>query len=366
MDRINNLLKIKGYISLMPVQEQIIPLMLKRGNLVVESPTGSGKTLSYILPLLLKLRNDKVLKAIVLAPTKELGSQITYIVKDFTDKVLFLPDRIGLKRQIASIKKIRPQIIVGMPSRILELIDFGKLKLNWLEYIIIDEGDKVLKRDNLKTVERILKAAYKTTSLAVFSATYRPNDLELIKSYKENVYFITSMDIVGKTKHYYLMTSEMRKIDSLFKILRAFNSKKSITFINSTSGVEGLVKKINKQSREIFVLHKDMNMQKRKSVLEKFRKSALALLITIDIFSRGLDVPDVDCVVHYDLPRTGNLYIHRSGRTSRGFREGIVVSLVKEEEKGFFFDIRRMAGVHTKQISFNSQGDIETIKWLRK
>ena len=366
MDRINNLLRTKGYISLMPVQEQVIPLMLEGENLVVEAPTGSGKTLAYILPLLLKLKDDKALRAIILAPTKELGSQIVNVSKDFTDKVLFLPDRVGLERQTANIKKNKPQIVVGMPSRILELIDFGKLKLNELEYIIVDEGDKVLKRDNLRMVERILKAAYKTTPLAIFSATYRLDDLELIKSYRENINFISSKDIIGKTSHYYLMISEMRKIDSLFKILRAFNSKKSITFVNSTSGVEGLVKKINKQSREIFVLHKDMDMQKRKSVLEKFRKSTLALLITTDIFSRGLDVPDTDCVVHYDLPRTGNIYIHRSGRTSRGFMEGVVVSLVKEEEKGLFFDIRRMAGVHTKQISFNKQGNIETIKGFRK
>lgn len=100
-------------------------------------------------------------------------------------------------------------------------------------------------------------------------------------------------------------------------------------------------------------------------MLEKFRKSKLALLITTDIFSRGLDVPDTDCVINYDIPRTGDIYIHRSGRTSRGYMNGVAVSLVREDEKRDFFLIRKMANVHTKQLSFNRAGKLDTIKGFK-
>lgn len=360
--KIEEQLKKQGYLDLLPIQNKVIPIMDKGNSLIAEAPTGSGKTLAYLIPLLKRLTGDKALKAMVIVPTKELGSQVVKAAKEFTDKVLFLPDMVGLERQLTSLKKVRPEIIVGMPSRILELIDYGKLKLNKLEYIVIDEGDKVLKRDNLFMVEKILKAAYKTTPLAVFSATYRPDDFTLLKELRENISYLSSKEIIGTTNHYYLMTSEMRKIDNMFKILRGFDSKKAMVFLNRAVGVEGLVKKIKEQTREIFILHTDMDIQKRKSVLEKFRKAEFAVLITTDVFSRGLDVPDTDCVIHYDLPKTGNIYIHRSGRTSRGFMNGTVVSLVREEEKSDFYDIRRMAGIHTRQIAFNKDNVLQVIK----
>lgn len=220
------LLKSKGYVSLAPIQEKVIPLMNEDKNIIVEAPTGSGKTLAYVLPLIKRLKNDKSLKVIIIAPSKELGSQITSVIKGFTNKVLFLPDMVGVERQVTNLKKIKPEIVVGMPSRLLELIDYSKLKLNNLKYIIIDEGDKVLKRSNQRFVEGILKASYKTTPLAVFSATYRAVDLELINSYREDFNMVYSKDILGSTDHYYIMTSEMRKIDNLFKLLRAFDSKR--------------------------------------------------------------------------------------------------------------------------------------------
>ena len=155
--KIEEQLKKQGYLDLLPIQNKVIPIMDKGNSLIAEAPTGSGKTLAYLIPLLKRLTGDKALKAMVIVPTKELGSQVVGAAKEFTDKVLFLPDMVGLERQLTSLKKVRPEIIVGMPSRILELIDYGKLKLNKLEYIVIDEGDKVLKRDNLFMVEKIIK-----------------------------------------------------------------------------------------------------------------------------------------------------------------------------------------------------------------
>lgn len=347
-----------GYEKLLDVQNKVIPHMLAGKNIIVEAPTGSGKTLAYAIPVLNMLTGDKNIKFIVMVPTKELGSQITNEFKKFTDKVLFLPDQVGRERQIESLKKKRPEILVGMPNRLFELIVLGKIKLNHLQYIIIDEGDKVLKRENQQYVEEILKSSLKTTPLAFFSATYRPVDEETISRYREGIVNVTSKLVTGEVSHYYLMSDEKRKIENMFKVLKALNSRKSIVFINRAAGVEGLIARFNQQTREVYKLHTDMDMQERKTILERFRKSEYSILVTTDVFSRGLDIPDTDCVIHYDLPRTGNIYIHRSGRTGRGFAKGTVVSLVAEGEKSLFYDVRSMARIHIGQIGLSKDGSI--------
>ena len=348
----------QGYGKLLDVQEKVIPHMLDKENIVVEAPTGSGKTLAYAIPILNMLNGDKNVKFIIMVPTKELGSQITNEFKKFTDKVLFLPDQVGKERQIENLKKKRPEILVGMPNRLFELIVYGKIKLNHLEYLVIDEGDKVLKRENQQYVEEILKSSLKTTPLAFFSATYRPVDQETISQYRKDIVYVDSKVIVGEVKHYYLMTDEKRKTENMFKVLKGLDAKKSIVFINRSVGVEGLVARFNQQTREVFKLHTDMEMQQRKNVLEKFRDSTYSILVTTDVFSRGLDIPDTDCVIHYDLPKTGNIYIHRSGRTGRGFRKGSVVSLVAEGEKQLFYDVRSMSRLHIGQIGLRKDGSI--------
>lgn len=362
---IARLLEEHGYTKLMDIQEKVLPHMQSGENIMAEAPTGSGKTLAYLLPALPWIDGDRTVKLLIIAPTKELGSQIVGEVRKFTDSVLFLPDGVGRERQIENLKKKKPEILVGMAVRIFELITLGKIKLNHLRYIVIDEGDKVLKGPSKLYVEEILKSSLKSTPLAFFSATYRPEDLADIARYRPDIRNISSKEITGEVRHYYLMTDEKRKLENMFKLLRALDSVKAIVFINRAEGVEGLVDRIHEQSRTIFKLHTDLDMQNRKTILERFRKAEHAVLITTDVFSRGLDIPDTDCVIHYDLPRTGNIYIHRSGRTGRGFRKGSVVSLVSEGEKSQFYDIRKMARVHIGQLAFDRAGRLISPKLPR-
>lgn len=360
--KIAEILKVGGYEELLPIQQLVLEPMLAGKSLMAEAPTGSGKTLSYLLPILLRMKGDGGVRYLIVAPTKELGSQITNEVKKYTESVLFLPDAVGRERQIENLRKKRPEILVGMASRLLELISLGKIKLHRLDYIIVDEGDKVLKRDGLYYVEKIVSGAMKSVPLAFFSATYRPVDLEVIKGLRPEVELLTSSEVKATVHHHYLMSDPKRKLENMFKVLRAFDSRKAIVFINRSEGVEGIRKQIGEQTREVFILHTDLDMQKRKAILERFRKAQFALLITTDVFSRGLDIPDTDCVIHYDLPRTGNIYTHRSGRTGRGFGQGNVISLVSEEEKGDFYEIRHMAKVHIGQLAFGKDGTMRFIK----
>ena len=238
-------------------------------------------------------------------------------------------------------------------------MDYGKIKGSHLRGLVIDEGDKVLKGPNERDIKSILQSTLKSMPLYFFSATLKHKDIELMKSYRENLQMVM-LDEGSNVlvKHYYIMVDKQKKTQSLFYLLQSFNIKKAVVFINRSEGVDGLVNRILKQRRAVFKLHTDMTMEERKKVLQDFRKSELAILITTDVFSRGLDIPDTDGVIHYDLPRTGKIYMHRSGRTGRGYQKGRVICMVSESEKGAFYGMRKTVDVHIQQIGLNRDKSI--------
>ena len=358
----------KGFDNPFSIQKRVIPFLLKGSSGIIKAPTGSGKTLAYILPIIdaVKVKNNYVQFAIVV-PTKELGAQVTKVIKDFTDSVLFLPDGVGVKRQVEKLKKNKPSIVVGVPSRLNELIDYGKIKGSHLRCLIIDESDKLLRGSNKIAIKSIIQSVMKAMPIYFFSATLKYKDIELIKSYREDLEVIQSDEGPNiLVKHYYIMVSKQKKTQSLFHLLRGFNINKAIVFINRPEGVDGLVNRILKQRRKIFKLHTDMIMEERKAVLQSFRHAALAILITTDVFSRGLDIPDTDGIIHYDLPRTGEIYIHRSGRTGRGYRKGRVICMISESEKEAFYYMRKTVNMHIQQIGLNKEKSIAILKGTAK
>lgn len=347
----------KGFNKPFSIQERAIPFLLKGNSSIIKAPTGSGKTLAYVLPIVdsIKIEN-KYVQFAILVPTKELGAQIVKVIQNFTDSVLFLPDEVGVKRQIEKLKKNKPAIVVCVPSRFYELISYGKIKSSNLRGLVIDESDKVL---NKRDVESIVKSTLKTMPIYFFSATFKYKDIELMKSYRKDLELVQlKKDCNTLVKHYYIMVDNKKKIQSLFYLLQSFNINKAIVFVNRPEGVDGLVSRILKQRRRIFKLHTNMITEERKLVLQHFRHAKLAILITTDIFSRGLDIPDTDGVIHYDLPRTGRIYMHRSGRTGRGYKKGRVICMVSENEKGAFYCMRKIVDVNIKQIGLNKNKSI--------
>ncbi|AMP21343.1 hypothetical protein AZF37_09455 [endosymbiont 'TC1' of Trimyema compressum] len=367
-ESLTKILTEKGSDKPFPVQERAIPFLLKGKSSVIEAPTGSGKTLAYVLPIVDAVKaENKYVQFVVVVPTKELGAQVTKVIQDFTDSVLFLPDGVGVKRQVEKLKKSKPAIVVGVPSRLNELMDYGKIKSSHLRGLVIDESDKVLRGSNERAIKSIIQSALKTMPLYFFSATFKYKDIELMKSYREDLE-VVQLEEGSNTlvKHYYIMVDKQRKTQSLFYLLQSFNINKAVVFINRSEGVDGLVNRILKQRRKIFKLHTNMTMEERKKVLQDFRHATLAILITTDVFSRGLDIPDTDGVIHYDLPRTGEIYMHRSGRTGRGYQKGRVICMVSESEKGAFYGMRKTVDVHIQQIGLNKDKSIVFLRGTAK
>lgn len=354
----------KGFDKPFPAQEGAIPFLVKGKSSIIEAPTGSGKTLAYVLPIIEKIKaENKYVQFVIIVPTKELGAQVTKVIQDFTDSVIFLPDGVGVKRQVEKLKKSKPAIVVGAPLRLNELMNYGKIKGSYLRGLIIDESDKVLRGPNERVVKSIIQSALKTIPIYFFSATFKYKDIELMKSYRENLEVVQLKEGSNTlVKHYYIMVDKQKKTQNLFYLLQSFNINKAIVFINRSEGVDGLVNRILKQRRKIFKLHTDMTMKERKKVLQDFRQTTLAILITIDVFSRGLDISDIDCVIHYDLPRTGKIYVHRSGRAGRGYQKGYVICMVSETEKGAFYGMRKTVDVHIQQIGLNKDKSIAILR----
>lgn len=353
-----------GINDLFPIQEKVFPLIMAgNDSLLVEAPTGSGKTLAFVLPMVESLKENRDVQFIIVTPTEELGSQIVEVVRILTDKVLFLPDGVGKKRQVERLKKYKPNILVGQSSRILELMEDGKINASTVKGMAIDEGDKVLQAGNTENIEGIFKKIYKSIPVYFFSATFRPSDLVFMRKYRPQAKPCLLGDEENvKVVHKYLMTKENKKLESMFKILRGYNIQKAIVFINRPEGVEGLVSRVFDQQRDIFKLHTKLTVNERQKLLTDFRKSKFSILITTDVFSRGLDIPDNEAVIHYDLPKNGQAYVHRSGRTGRGYTKGLVISLVAENEKRDFYNLRGQTEVHIGQIGISHNGKIIDVK----
>ena len=364
LDKIKEALGIE---ELFPIQEKVYEKISEgKNSLIVEAPTGSGKTLAFLLPLLAKEEEEREIRYIILVPTEELGAQIASVIGKVTEKVLFFPSGVGMKRQIDKLKKLKPTFVVGMPERIDELMAMGKIKGDRLKGIIIDEGDKALKGSNREWIEGIFKKAYKTTPVYFFSATFKERDKDFLSRYRVPLDVILLDDRNHKVRHQYILVRNSKKMEVLFKLLRGYGLKKCIVFINRPEGVEGFKRRLFDQRREVFTLHTKMLMNERKKVIEDFRRSDFSMLVTTDVFSRGLDIPDTEGVIHYDLPRSGKAYIHRSGRTGRGYREGIVVTMVEEWEKGDFYRVRHEAGTHMEQVGINREGKIIPVRGHKK
>lgn len=328
------------------VQAATIPAFLEGKNLVVQSPTGSGKTLAYLAPVLTRLEAGKRdLEAIILLPSRELAVQVLQVIREIAGEVsaVSLIGGVNPTRQVETLKKEKPQIAVGTPGRVLELL--GKRKINGqvVQTIVVDEADKMLSQGFMADVRGILKATLKTRQVAFFSATIPRELLEEIPGTESEPVFL-DLSSTGKTppglRHLYFTCNRQQKTQCLVELLSIYQPVRAIVFIQTNEGVEPLSARLREKGISSLALHSDLPQPQRREILRKFRGGKGDVLVTTDLLARGMDISEVDFVFNYDLPRDAKHYLHRAGRTGRAGREGTVITLVPEEQKSL---IPRMA-----------------------
>lgn len=366
-----NGLKKQGITSPTEVQSLVFENIKNHKDMVVQAQTGSGKTLSYLLPLFEKIDSSKrETQIIVLAPTHELVMQIVNQVKLLSQNsqipvtTLSLIGEVNIQKQIKNIKDTKPHIVVGSCGRILDLIKQRKLKVHTVKTIILDEVDSLLSGKNTSVVKDIIKCTLRDRQLLAFSASTNTNCLDICTSLMKDPIIIKSSkeaDINNNINHMYLLCDSRDKFKTLRKALAAVNPNKAIVFVNDEESIEAISEKLNYHGRHNMPISGNMTKEDRKLALDKFKSGKVKILVSSDLSARGLDIQNITHVFNLDFPVNKNEYIHRSGRTARGNNKGDTISIVTNKELGairiysreFNMDIKRKELNEGSLIDFN-------------
>lgn len=322
-----------------PVQEQAVPVILEGKDVLVESPTGTGKTLAYLLPIIERIDLTKQHpQALIVAPSKELAMQILEQIQKWTEgSQITGASFIGganVKRQIEKLKK-RPQILVGTPGRLQELIQSKKIKMHEVTTIVMDEADQLFVPEHKKTIENIIKSSMQERQLLLFSATLKEEtEKQAIGLLKEPLVIkVTKEDLPPvRVEHLYTVVDQRDKANVLANLLR-LKGIKALAFVRDIGNLNVLTEKLHYKQLNVGILHSESSKQERENAMKNFRKDEYPVLLATDVAARGLDIKELSHVIHYDLPEEVENYVHRSGRTGRQGAEGTVISIVSEREE---------------------------------
>ncbi|WP_146553073.1 DEAD/DEAH box helicase [Rummeliibacillus sp. SL167] len=364
--------------SIMPIQNQMIPALLEGKDVVAESPTGTGKTLAYLLPIFQKVDvTKKATQALIVAPSQELCMQIVDVIRSWISgtniTVVPLIGGANPQRQIEKLKK-KPTIAVGTPGRLNELVKEKKLKLHELTTIVLDEGDQLLSRDYRVIVKSFIDGADNNRQVAVVSATIT-DEIELVANRMLNdpVRLQVKVDetLLGGSKvvHSFVKLQQRDKTEFLRKFSH-ISGVRALAFVNNLDQVLMKKSKLEFRNAPIVALHSEMKKDERKASLDAFRKGEARILIATDIAARGLDIAGLTHVIHVDVPYTKEQYVHRSGRTGRAGADGEVVTLLAyHEEQAYYKRVRELSLKPIEKILSNGQlieGHAETKSFRTK
>ncbi|KAF1297164.1 RNA helicase [Enterococcus sp. JM4C] len=334
-----------GFTAATAIQTRCFAPLSEKEDVVGISPTGSGKTLAYLLPLLLKVEQGQANQLLILTSSQELAIQVTEVARQWAQEIgLKVQPLIGganVKRQLEKLKA-KPEVIVGTPGRVLELMKQKKVKAHLFQTIVMDEADQLFQEGTENLTKQILKQAPVDYQLAFFSAT-ADRALETIKTLKESSFNVIDVteedDSQGEVQHVYLRITERKKVDSLRRLAYLDNFQ-ALVFFNQVGDMGAAEEKLLHHGVEVASLASDQSKLMRKMAIQQFREGKLSELLTTDIAARGLDIPQLPYIVNADIPMTQEGYIHRSGRVGRMGTPGVVLNLVSP---GTIDDLKRLA-----------------------
>ena len=319
------------------VQKKIIPLISEGKNIMFQSETGTGKTFAYLLPLLSRLNSteNRMARLMIASPTYELASQIKVQVQKISGiKCALLIGGAPISRQIELLKE-KPEIVIGGPARLLELIHLKKLKANGIETLVLDEADRLLSPELRDSTKGLMERLPKSVQLIGNSATVSKYTREILQKArnvilndeKENAILFVALpmeNVLRKQISHWAIFSERRdKIDTLRSFINAEKPKKLLVFTSKSDQIENIASKLRFKKIDCETLCGKTNKVDRKSAIDRFRSGKTKILITTDLASRGLDIEGITHVVQMDLPEKEDFFIHRAGRTARAGATGI-------------------------------------------
>ena len=327
----------RGIAAPTEIQEAFIPAARAGENLIGEAPTGTGKTLAYLLPLMERMDPAaRTVQAVILAPTHELAVQIAGVARDLVQDAglsLTVQALIGganIKRQIEQLKK-KPAVIAGSAPRILELNRLGKLKLAGVKMLVLDEFDRLLGKQHLDEVRALIRLLPAERQALLLSATAGTAAVRTAESLFAPRLIRTEgqQDTCG---NYYHIAAFRDKIKAVQKLTRRLPIRRGLVFVGRSFDAAHAVEKLRYEGIKAAALLGQERRDQRRAALDAIRAGRAELLIATDLAARGLDIEDVDYVINLDLPEDVRTYRHRAGRTARAGKAGAVISLVDPKE----------------------------------
>lgn len=344
-----------GFETPTPIQAQAIPLILEGKDLIACAQTGTGKTASYLLPILHKIAmadEGHKTTALILAPTRELAQQIDQQAEGlayFTglssiaiygggDGIVYEQQRRGIQNKV--------DILIGTPGRLIAHLQSGVLKLNHIKYLILDEADRMLDMGFLGDIMRIIGDVPQHRQTLLFSATMPGPIRKLANSIMKNpeqINLATSQPAEGISQQIYKLHND-QKSALVKKILKEGGYASTIIFANTKDEVKRLSRELKAGGIKANAFHSDFEQAEREQILLDFKNRALPVIIGTDALSRGIDVEGIDLVINYDVPADPEDYIHRIGRTARAETTGTAITLVNERDNRKLKNIEELIG----------------------
>ena len=351
-DEVNKAIREMGFGQPTEIQSRVVSLLLDMHDVIGQAQTGTGKTAAFGIPLIEGIDETlPVTQALVLAPTRELAIQIGEELRKIgkylpSINIVTIYGGSSYGRQFDGLKE-GAHVVVGTPGRVLDHIGRGTLKLDNVDYLVLDEADRMLDMGFLPDVERILRRTPRDRQTALFSATVPTVIRILSRRYMHNpatVHVQPQQITVEEVEQVYYEVADRDKVEGLISIIEQDNPERAMIFRQTKLGVDRLEANLRRRGLAVAAIHGDMSQKVREDVLGQFREGKLTFLIATDVAARGLDIPEVSHVFNFDIPEDSEAYIHRIGRTARAGRKGRAVLFVGEWDSDKLPPIQKLVG----------------------
>ena len=348
-----------GYETMTPIQAKAIPIVLAGRDVMGAAQTGTSKTAAFALPLLQRMLKHETtsvsparhpVRALVLAPTRELADQVAANVKAYASHTLLRSTvvfgGIDMKPQTAELKA-GVEVLIATPGRLLDHIEAKNCVLNQVEYVVLDEADRMLDIGFLPDLQRILSYLPKQRQTLLFSATFSPEIRRLSQSYLQDPVLVEvarpNATATNVEQHFYSVSSDDKR-RAVLKLLKERSITQALVFVNSKLGCARLARSFERDGLRTNALHGDKSQDERLKALDAFKTGAVDVLVATDVAARGLDIVDLPAVFNFDVPFNAEDYVHRIGRTARAGASGLAITLVAREDGRLVADIEKLLG----------------------
>ncbi len=366
-----------------PVQGAAIEPMLKKEDILVQAPTGTGKTAAFCIPIVENTDTQRrSVQSVILSPTRELAVQTAEVLRKLTAytsgiRLAVLYGGEPINHQIKALKR-HPQIIVATPGRLMDHMNRRTVRLNQAECVVLDEADCMLDMGFREDMEEILKKTPQERQTVLFSATMSEGIRKIAKDYQKdakNISIKQNSMAVDKVEQYYVEMRGNTKTENLLNLFEKKRFKLSLVFVATKAMADKLSNQLNGAGFSADAIHGDLRQRQRDRVMEKYRSGKVSILVATDIAARGIDVNGIDAVINYDIPGDAESYVHRIGRTGRAEKTGIAYTFVVPKEKGKLKGILRetkakasplkMGDTRSKFRELNNEGENKRGKYNR-